>query len=275
MAPRFWIDTFKLLFSSPWRYRALIMQLVRREVGGRYRGSVVGILWSAINPLFMLVVYTFVFSVVFKARWGVDSSESRTDFALILFVGLIVQGIFAECINRAPKLILDNVNLVKKIVFPLEILPCVALGTTLFHAAVSVLIWVAFFVAANTYLHWTILLLPIVLFPLALLSVGIGWFLSATGVYLRDIAQITGFVTTILLFVSPIFYPVSALPPRYRPLFAFNPLTLPVEQAREVMVWGHLPNFSALAVYFIVSLVVAAFGLAWFQKTRKGFADVL
>ena len=172
MSPRFWLDTLALLFSSPWKHRALILQMVRREVVGRYRGSVMGLLWSFLNPILMLAVYTFVFSEVFKAKWGVGSNESKADFALILFVGLIVHGVFAECVNRAPGLILSNVNFVKKVVFPLEILPWVAMGATLFHAAVSVGVWALFFVIIKGYLPWTIVFLPLVALPLVLGTLG-------------------------------------------------------------------------------------------------------
>jgi lipopolysaccharide transport system permease protein len=223
----------------------------------------------------MLAVYTFVFSVVFKARWGTSGDESKADFALILFVGLIVHGIFAECVNRAPSLILGNVNLVKKVVFPLELLPWVAMGSTLFHATVSVLVWAAFFLVVKGHLPWTIVLLPVVLFPLMLVSLGVAWFLAATGVYVRDVAQTTGIVTTVMLFMSPIVYPASALPEHLRPLLNFNPLTFPVEQAREVMVWGQLPDLAGLGIYTVGAIVVAFLGLAWFQRTRNGFADVL
>jgi lipopolysaccharide transport system permease protein len=223
----------------------------------------------------MLAVYTFVFSEVFKAKWGVGGDESKADFALILFVGMIVHGVFAECVNRAPGLILGNVNFVKKVVFPLEILPWVAMGATLFHSAVSVGVWAVFFLIIKGYLPWTIVFLPLVALPLVLGSLGFAWFLAATGVYLRDVAQTTGIFTTVLLFVSPIFYPASALPERYRALLDLNPLTFLIEQAREVMVWDRLPDFAGLAAYTLGALVIALVGLAWFQKTRRGFADVL
>jgi lipopolysaccharide transport system permease protein len=275
MSLRFWLNTLGLLFSSPWKHRALILQMVRREVVGRYRGSVMGLLWSFLNPILMLAVYTFVFSEVFKAKWGVGSNESKADFALILFVGLIVHGILAECVNRAPGLILNNVNFVKKVVFPLEILPWVAMGATLFHAAVSVGVWAVFFVIIKAYLPWTIVFLPLVALPLVLGTLGFAWFLAATGVYLRDVSQTTSIFTTVLLFVSPIFYPASALPEKYRGLLDLNPLTFLIEQAREVMVWDRLPDFAGLATYTLGALAIALVGLAWFQKTRRGFADVL
>jgi lipopolysaccharide transport system permease protein len=262
------------VFKSLWQYRALILQMIRREVIGRYRGSLLGILWSFFNPILMLAVYTFVFSVVFQARWG-EGTGSKTEFAIILFAGLIVYSLFAECLNRAPGLILSNVNFVKKVVFPLEILPWVALGATLFHAAISIGVLLLFFGLVNFYLNWTAVLLPLVLLPLAILTMGLSWFLASIGVYLRDVGQTVGIVTTVMLFLSPIFYPVSALPEAYQPLLQINPLSFIIEQAREVIVWGRAPNWLGLGIYFLCSVFIAWLGLSWFQKTRRGFADVL
>jgi lipopolysaccharide transport system permease protein len=260
--------------ASLWRNRSLIRALVRREVVGRYRGSVMGILWSFFNPIFMLAVYTFVFSVVFKARWS-GGSESKTEFALVLFAGLIVFNLFAECFNRAPGLILSNVNYVKRVVFPLEILPWVALGSAIFHALVSLSVWLIAYLLLFGVPHITILLLPLVILPLLLLIMGLSWGLASLGVYLRDVSQFIGIFTTVLLFLSPIFYPVSALPEQYRPLLLLNPLTPAIEQARQVLIWGNAPDLKILSMYLLCAALVAWLGFAWFQKTRKGFADVL
>jgi lipopolysaccharide transport system permease protein len=234
-----------------------------------------GISWSLLNPLLMLIIYTFVFSVVFKARWGVNTGESKTQFAIVLFVGMIVHGLFSEVINRAPALITSNVNFVKKVVFPLDILPSVAIGAALFHSLVSLGVLIVAFVLFNGYLNWTAIFIPLVLLPLIILTLGVAWMLASLGVFLRDLGQTTGIITTILLFFSPIFYPVTALPVRLRPWIMVNPLTFIIEQAREVLIWGHLPNWVGLGIYSIVALAVAWAGYAWFQKTRKGFADVL
>lgn len=254
--------------------RNLIRALVSREVGGRYKGSMLGIFWSFFTPVFMLVVYTFVFSVVFKARWA-GGGGSKSEFALVLFSGLLVFNLFSECVNRAPGLILANTNYVKKIVFPLEILPLVSLGAGLFHAAVSLLAWLIFYVALFGIPPVTIFLLPLVLFPLLLLTLGISWFLASISVYLRDIGQFIGILTTAMLFLSPIFYPLSALPDSYQAILQANPLTVPVEMARDVLFWGKAPQWGSLAIYSGVSVLVAWFGFFWFQKTRKGFADVI
>lgn len=248
--------------------------MTRREIVGRYRGALMGLLWSLFNPVLMLVVYTFCFGVVFKLRWP-GAGEGHLEFALILFVGMILHGFLAECLNSAPALIVGNANFVKKVVFPLEILPLVTVGSALFHATVSIGVLLAFFLAVNHYLHWTVLWLPLLLAPFVLLAAGIAWFLAATGVYLRDIGQSTGILTSLLLFLSPIFYPLSALPEHLRPLFYLNPLSFVVEQARAVVIHGRAPEAAGLALYALAGLAVAAGGYLWFQKLRRGFADVL
>lgn len=222
----------------------------------------------------MLSVYTFVFSVVFKARWNSDV-DSPTEFALVLFIGLLVFNVFAECINRAPSLVLSNINYVKKVVFPLEILPWVSLGSALFHFAVSFAVWLFAFVLLVGLPHWTILLTPFILMPFALFVLGLSWGLASLGVYLRDVGQIIGMGVQVLMFMTPIFYPVSALPERFRWIVYVNPLTPAIEMMRDVMYWGRVPDLSLWLVGYLISVAVAFLGFAWFQKTRKGFADVL
>jgi lipopolysaccharide transport system permease protein len=263
---------------SLWRSRHLIAQMTRREVAGRYKGSAMGLLWSFLNPVFMLVVYTFVFSVVFKARWGVASAsgeESKTMFAMLLFVGMIVHGLFAEVLNRAPGLILANVNYVKKVIFPLEVLPVISMGAALFHSMVSLAVLLAAFYLFNGFLHWTVVLAPLVFLPLVIFTLGLAWVLAALGVFVRDVSQTIGIFTTVLLFLSPVFFPVSSLPERFRPWMQANPLTFIIEQARDVLIHGKLPDWLGMSGYLLIGALVAWLGFFWFQKTRKGFADVL
>jgi len=262
------------MFAGLWDNRALVLSLAQREVIGRYRGSVMGMFWSFFHPLLMLLVYTFVFSVVFKARWH-DSGDSKAEFALVLFSGLLVFSLFAECVNRAPGLILANVNYVKKVVFPLDVLPWVALISALFHFLVSLMVWLAFYLLLFGSLRPTVLLLPIVMTPVLLMTMAGGWFLASLGVYLRDVSQIVGILSTALMFLSPIFYPLSALPEPYRTFLRWNPLTLAIEQVRDVLVWGRVPDITAFCLYAASCGLLAWLGFAWFQKTRKGFADVL
>lgn len=254
--------------------KQLIAALTRREVMGRYKGSFMGLLWSFLSPLLMLAVYTFVFSVVFQARWP-NGQGSKTEFALILFTGLIVFNLLAECMNRAPGLVLNNVNYVKKVVFPLEILPVVVLLSATFHMLVSIVVWACFYIMYFGIPPATALLLPVVLAPLALLALGISWFLAALGVYLRDVGQVVGVATTFLLFMSPVFYDLKSLPEAWWPVMRANPLTPAITQARDVMIWGHGVDVGSWLLSLAFGAVVAWLGYAWFQSTRKGFADVL
>ncbi len=262
------------LGRSLWRNHELIFQMTRREIIGRYKGSVMGLLWSFLHPVFMLTVYTVVFSVIFKSRWG-GADDSKTQFAVVLFAGMIVLNLFSEVANRSPSLILTNVNYVKKVIFPLEILPVIALGAALFHSLVSIGVLLAACVLFNGYLPWTALFTPFVMLPLVVFTLGISWMLASLGVFMRDVGQTIGILTTVLMFLSPVFYPASAVPAALRPILMMNPLTFIIEQLREVLIWGHLPDFIGLLLYAGASLVIAWAGFAWFQKTRRGFADVL
>lgn len=260
--------------DSLWRNRDLLKVLTQREVIGRYKGSSLGLMWSFFHPLFMLAVYTFVFSIIFQARWG-QGSDNKGEFALVLFSGLIVFNFFAECVNRSPGLILSHPNYVKKVVFPLEILPWVIVGSALFHGLISAGVWLLFYILLFGVPHATVLLFPLALLPLIFLTVGVTWFLTSLGVYIRDIAQVVTIMTTVLMFLSPIFYPASALPPAVRPVLMLNPIAPALGHVRDVLMWGRVPNVGIWLAYLGACLVVAWLGFAWFQKTRKGFADVI
>jgi lipopolysaccharide transport system permease protein len=224
----------------------------------------------------MLVVYTFVFSEIFKARWGgLENEESKTQFAIVLFVGVIILNMFNEVINRAPGLILSNVNYVKKVVFPLEILPVNAMGAALFHTIINLCVLLVAYIFTYGYLHWTVIFAPLVLLPFVVLIIGLAWFLASLSVFLRDIGQTVTIVTTLMMFISPVFYPVTAIPEWFRPIIMANPLTFIIQQSREVLIWGNAPNWAGLGIYYLAAFAVAWAGYSWFQKTRKGFADVL
>lgn len=264
------------IFQSLWRHRSVVWQLTRREVLGRYRGSVLGLCWSLFHPLFMLAVYTFFFGFVFKVRWeGMPQAAGHLDFAVILFVGLMVHSFFAECLNRAPMLVLGNPNYVKKLIFPLEVLPWVSLGSAFFHFLVSLAVLLAFMLAGGQSIPWTILLLPLLMAPFLLLTAGTSWMLASLGVYLRDIWQGMGLLSSCLLFLSPVFYPLKVLPEAVRPWLYLNPLTFVVEELRELIIVGQLPDWRGLAIYGVLSGLAAWVGWVWFQRTRKGFADVV
>ncbi len=262
-------------WTGLWRHRGLVWQMTKRDVLGRYRGSFIGLAWSFFNPLLLLAIYTFVFSVIFKVKWRLKGSESTGDFALALFSGLIIFMLFSECLSKAPGLILANPNLVKKVVFPLEILPWVTLGSAFFHFLVSFGVLLAACLLITHTLHWTVVFVPLVVLPLLLISVGLIWFLSSLGVYLRDVGQAMALIIMALNFMCPIFYPLSSVPIQYRPLLYLNPITPLVEQMRNLVLEGGMPNWVQLGVATLVGLVFSFLGFMWFQKTRKGFADVL
>lgn len=262
------------MIGSLLSHRELIWELVKRDFIGRYKGSIMGIAWSLLHPILMLVIYTFVFSVAFKARWG-TGEESKVAFAIVLFSGMIVHGLFAECLNRAPMIIVSQPNYVKKVVFPLEILPWVTLCSALMHFLVSLGLLVIFCIFTGISLKSTAVLIPITMLPLLLMTLGFTWLFASLGVYLRDITQGMGIITTMLMFLSPIFYKTSAFPEEYQILFAINPLTLPIEQLRDVMLWGNVLNWGGWATNFFMGCLICYFGFWWFQKSRRGFADVL
>ncbi len=249
--------------------------MTRREIKKKYQGTFLGLAWAFISPLLMLSVYTFVFAVVFKARWGTTGNENRFDFAITLFAGLIVFGIFSELVNQSPTLIIGNANYVKRVIFPLEILSIVSAGSIAFNAAMSTMILLLMQLLFKGMLPVTVVFFPLVVLPVILLGLGASWFFSALGVYIRDVGQLLGFVTTILLFTSAVFFPLSSLPENYQQLLKLNPLVLIIEQSRNVLVYGKPPDWIALAILLIVSSLAAWIGFWWFQKTRKGFADVL
>lgn len=267
------------MLKAVWGHRHLVLALVKREVVGRYRGSMMGLLWSLLNPLLMLVVYTFVFSVIFKSRWptasGSAGAERPGQFASAMFIGIIVHGLFAEVVSRAPSLVLANTNYVKRVVFPLEVLPVVATGAALFHALVSILVLLAGVLLVQGTLAPTAVFLPLVFLPLVLMTLGFAWGLASLGVYLRDVGQVVGTFTAVLLFLSPVFFPISAVPAAIQPWMHLNPLTFIIEEARGVLLWGLAPHWGNLAIYSGASVLVAWAGFAFFQKTRSGFADVL
>ncbi len=222
----------------------------------------------------MLGIYTFFFSVIFKSQWG-NRPQSKTEFALVAFVGLILFNLFVECLNRAPQIIISNVNYVKKVVFPLEILPVVVVGSALFHLAISSAVWLVFRVFFLGVPPWTSVLFPFSVLPLVFYGLGIAWFLSSLGAYLRDVSQVVGVMTSALMFVSPIFFPSAAMTDGMRRVLRLNPLTPAIENAREALIFGHGFPLSGYAWFLGGGLLVAWAGFAWFQKTRGGFADVL
>ena len=261
--------------DSLTNHRNLLWRLSQREVAGRYRGSLLGWSWSLLNPLLMLAVYTFVFSTVFKARWPDLQQAGPIGFAINLFAGLIVFNMFSECIGKAPSLIVAQPNYVTKVVFPLELLGAVAVATAGFHAATSLVVLILFEALGAGGIPLTALWLPLVWLPLLLGCLGLTWILSALGVYLRDLPQLVSVGLTILMFLSAVFYPISALPERWQPLLSINPLVVIIEQTRSVLVSGHTPSATYVLLGIPATLMFSELSYRLFQRARLGFADVL
>lgn len=273
------ISAYRLIDPlSPYRallrHLALVMQMARRDVVGRYRGSFVGLLWSFFNPLLMLMIYTFVFGIIFNSRWNAHVT-GHFQFAIILFAGLNINSMFAECANRAPTLIVENTNFVKKVVFPLEILSWSTLGSALFHLLVSTVVLLIISLFVNGSIPWTAVLFPIVVACFLPFVAGVIWLLASLGVFLRDLKQATSIITTALMFLAPILYPKEFIPVQYRDWMYLNPLTVIVEASQDVLIWGKLPCWTCLGLYTFLSCLFAWLAFAWFERSRKGFADVL
>lgn len=263
------------LTRNLWRHRDLIVQLTRREIEGRYRGSFLGIIWSLANPLMMLSIYTVVFGVIFRSRWPQARGDGLADFALILFAGLMAYSCFSEIVNRAAGSVVAVPNYVKKVVFPLEVLPISTLGAALFHMLVSVAVLLVAQLAFGGGMPWTVVLLPLVSLPMIFLGLGLGWFVASLGVYVRDIGQAITIVLQIMFFLTPIFYSIDMIPEPLRSLVLLNPMAPVTENFRRVLLWGELPSWPGTLWWILATAAILMFGYAWFMKTRKGFADVL
>ncbi len=262
------------LAASLWRNRELVRQLVRREVLGRYRGSFLGLAGSFVQPLLLLATYAFVFTVVFTPRAVGGGAGAGPDLHK-RFAGMLAHGILSEAVQAAPGQVVGVPNFVKRTVFPLEVLSLAGTGASVFHALVGFVVLLGFILAMGHGLHLTVLYLPLVLAPLVLLALGASWLLAALGVFVRDVGQVSGVLSTLLFFGSPIIYPVSAVPEAWRWLLYANPLTPAVVQTQRVMLLGQAPDWAGLGLYAGVGAAAAWLGFACFQKLRPGFADVL
>jgi len=259
--------------KSVYIYRNLILQLVKRDIAARYQGALIGASWSLIFPLLSLAVYGFVFGVILKPRWpGVEDS---LQFTLILFSGLLVFNFFSECLSRAPSLMVANANFVKKVVFPIDILIWVPIVAALYHLMLGIIAWLLLCLVVGQGISWTFLLFPFAIIPLVFIVAGFSWFLSALGVYVRDVAQVIGVSMQLLLYLGPIIYPREALPKDFRWVMLINPLTVPVEQFRNVVNFGASLDWLQIAIFWLASLMVFLAGKRFFDKCRHGFADVV
>lgn len=256
-----------------WHSRHLISALTRRELAARYRGSFLGTLWSLLVPLLMLCVYTYVFSVVFKARWG-TTTDSKGLVALTLLTGLVPYNLFAEVVATAPALVIGNTNYVKRVVFPLEILPLVRFLAALVPALISAGVLVLGLVLAGG-LHTTLPLMLVAWLPLLLLSIAAAYFLAALGVFVRDTGQVVQVVLPIIFFLSPILYPPEAVPASLQSLARLNPIAHVVEDCRRTAVFGLAPNWHWLVANTLACGVVALGSFLFFIKGKRAFHDAL
>ncbi|WP_244505092.1 ABC transporter permease [Pelagibacterium luteolum] len=255
----------------------LIRKLARREFDQRFRGSILGWFWALIAPLAMLTVFSLVFGVIFEARWQRPGTnvESEYGFPLLLFSGLIMFNFFGDQFNRAPSLVLENVSYVKKVVFPLDIIPIVSMLTALATAAISFVAFFAIYIFFHGLPPVTVLLLPLALLPLAMITMGISYFFASLGVFLRDLKHVTPPLSTAMLFMSSVFYDPASLPESYRWIISLNPLTPAVNYMRDVVFWGRVPNVLEYTAYLVFAAIVLMLGHLWFQRTQKAFADVI
>ncbi|MCP5043881.1 MAG: ABC transporter permease [bacterium] len=260
--------------ESGYRHRALISRLAWRRLQTRYRGSVMGAVWLFLQPILLLGIYTLVFSLLFEARWG-QTLAGRGEFGLFLFSGVLLYSIFSECVNEAPGLMLKHEPYIVQIRFPIEILPWVSLASSLylFFFGSAVLLVFHLLVLGVPPASW--LILPVVLVPIALFTLGVTWFVSSVGVYFRDLSQLTVMFTTALLFLSPVFYPASRIPESLRTMYDLNPFAVLLEASKHLLFFGDAPNWGGLALVGLVSFVVAVLGHAWFMHSKRGFADVV
>lgn len=264
------------MLRNLWRHRDLMWQLARRDVAGRYKAAGLGFLWAILTPLCLLTIYTFVFTVVFKARWRADASEGKGLFALTMFSGLLLYNLFLEVVNRAPGLIVGNPNYVKKVVFPLEIFVVSSLLSAAFTMLVGYGVWLlGFLIVLDAWPPWTICLFPLVVLPVAVLSTGLGWILASLGVFIRDVGHAVVLVTQILFFATPIFYSIEQVPEPWRQILKLNPLAQSVEDVRRVLMWGEMPHWGTWLVTLLAASIVAVIGYAFFNKSKRAFADVL
>jgi lipopolysaccharide transport system permease protein len=266
----------------PWRiarhlsrHGTLIQQFIKRDVLGRYRGAFLGIFWSLLRPLCQLAVFSVVFGYIFQSRWGHDPNESKADFTMALFCGLIVFEFIGECLGRAPTLVLANTNYVTKVVFPLEILPVSVVGAALVHLAVSsTLLCLAFFLVHGS-LHLTVICMPLMVIPLIFLALGVTWLFASLGVFIRDINSFVPVLIMILMYASAIFYPISRVPPVLLPVVLHNPVAVLVDNMRNVFMWGTPLNWGQYGSITLECIIIMLIGYAFFMRTKNAFADVL
>jgi len=267
------------LARNLWEYRELIKQFSIRETVARHKGTHLGLAWTVGQPLLTLAVFTFLFATVFEVRWDATlSGEAKIDYALHFFAGLVLYSVFADTVGRAPGLILEKPNFVRKVVFPLEILPVAALGASLIYALISVVVLLVAALVLAGHFSVTLWLFPLTLVPLLTLTLGLSWFLCSIGVFVRDIKNVVAVLLQLLFFVTPIMFPLAMVTEKlgdYAWVVYLNPLTPILEDGRRTLLLGEQPHWLGLGISTVVGLAMMQAGYAWFRRSRQGFADVL
>jgi len=267
-----------LMVMGLWTHRELVGEFTRRNIELRHRGSQLGAFWALINPLSMLALYFVIFGVIYNTRFGVLKGETGYDCLLAMFLGLSLFHAFSETLSWAPTVIITNPNFVKKVVFPLEVLPVAHLGAAAFHLSVSLALVLLGSVFGTAGLSWQVLWLPVLVLPLLMLSLGTAWLLAAVGVFVRDIGQLSAFAVTVLLFASAVMFPASLIGRQSPALWAvlrFNPVLQIVDLARHTVLWHEPLAVTKLAYVYGIATVVLVIGAAFFALLRKSFAEVI
>lgn len=257
------------------RRMELLLSLTGRDIQKKYKDSMLGAIWGILVPLIMLAIYTVIFSTIFNAKWKGMEVNSRFDYAVLLFIGLIVYNFFAESLARAPTAVLGNPNLVKKVVFPLEVLPPVVVLSSLYNAGVACIALLLFMAFSSFGFHWQIIALPILLLPLLALVLGVSYLFASLGVFFRDVDQFAGLLARVLQYLTPVLYPSIIFPDAIGQWMRLSPLAIYVEQIRALIVVGTLPDWGYYAWAVAWSAGIFLFGYWWFQRTRRAFADVV
>lgn len=272
--------SFRRIFSLPvqsiWRNRNLIRTLVRRDVLSRYSGSFGGALWAVLNPLMLMFTYFFVFGLVLRSRFGND--PSRAGYAIYFLAGMLPWLAFSEAVGRAPFIMVEHRNFIKKLVFPVETLPINLVVSGMVTEFFGIVLFAAALLIVRGRVPATVLYLPALVIPQVLLTAGICWFLAALGVFVRDLAQINGYLLTVWFFLTPICYPeanLSSLPHAALAILTKNPIYVLVRGYRSILLESSAPDWSSLGWLAIASVAVFLLGHAWFYKLRKSFADLI
>lgn len=256
----------------------LFIQFSRRNVALRFKGSYLGALWTVFNPLLMLALYTFVFGILLGGTFGMRDDEGSLDYALGIFMGLTIHGLLAETMGTCTQVITGNQNLVKKVVFPLLVLPSANVAAAFVNFLVSLML---VFIGVFTFgpgLGWSALAFPLVVIPVTLMTLGAAWAISALGVYFRDVQHLVGVVSLALFYASAIFYPAQRIieeAPAVWAVLKYNPMIHAIEISRDILLWGLPVNWGALTYLWVFSLVSFFLGYVIFKRLQPGFADVL